>query len=210
MTEQNTMSSPLVQAKSSKLISPLLIVVSLAMLLIGLVGGFVLAVVIRGNSAQTPTPTPTATPTAEVTATATPLPKNTVELFYYNRDKDELISENVPSCDPKYDPFVSVSREIPLTTTPIKDTLELLLKGELTTAEKAAGFETEFPLDGFSVKSVVLKDGVLTVEFNDQFSKSNGGSCRTFNLQMQIEKTLKQFSEVTEIKYVPEYGYFQP
>ncbi|MGB9743628.1 MAG: Gmad2 immunoglobulin-like domain-containing protein, partial [Minisyncoccales bacterium] len=86
----------------------------------------------------------------------------TIKLYYYNpeRDKDETGNTKCSR-----DGLVAIEREIPITKTPIQDAIKLLLKGKenLTEAEKVQGITTEYPLEGFSLKSASLKDGVLTL-----------------------------------------------
>lgn len=131
-----------------------------------------------------------------------------VKLFYYNSDKDKDPSGNI-KCS--RDGLVAVPREIPFTNTPVQDVVTLLLKGKenLTQSEFAQGISTEYPLEGFSLKGALLRDGVLTLEFNDFQNKTVGGSCRVGILWFQIETTVKQFPEVKEVRFIPE-ELFQP
>ena len=130
----------------------------------------------------------------------------TVMLYYYNYELDKDESENV-LCSRKG--LASVERKIPVTKTPIQDTIKLLLSGELTDEERAQGIDTEYPLEGFSLKGASLKDGVLTLEFDDFNNKAVGGSCRVGILWFQIEATAKQFPEVQQVRFLPE-EIFQP
>lgn len=132
-----------------------------------------------------------------------------VLLYYYNPEKDKDSNGNI-LCSEKG--ILPIEREIAINQSPIKDTIKLLLKGKqnLTANDIKQGFQTEFPLDGFELKSVNLKsDGILILEFNDLFNKTSGGSCRTNILKLQIEKTAKQFLEVKKIEILPKY-LFQP
>lgn len=129
-----------------------------------------------------------------------------VELYYYNSELDQGEDGNI-LCSRKG--LVAVERKIPLTITPIKDTINLLLKGELTDEEKASGITTEYPLSGLSLKNAVLDSGVLTLTFDDQNNKTVGGSCRVGVLWFQIEATAKQFSGVKKVQFLPE-ELFQP
>jgi len=129
-----------------------------------------------------------------------------VLLYYYNPDKDKDESGNI-QCS--RNGLVAVEREIPLTKTSIQDTIKLLIAGQLTEEEKSQGLTTEYPLEGFSLKSASLKDGVLTLEFEDPNYKTGGGSCRVGILWFQIETTAKQFPEVREVRFLPE-ELFQP
>lgn len=127
-------------------------------------------------------------------------------LYYYSpeNDKDEL--GNI-MCSPAG--LVAVGREIAFTPTPIQDAVNLLIKGELSEAEIAAGIATEFPLEGLALKGANLADGVLTLEFDDPQNKTGGGSCRVGILWAQIEATAKQFDGVNEARFIPE-ELFQP
>jgi hypothetical protein len=127
-----------------------------------------------------------------------------IKLYYYNKTKAEEIGD---TCSP--DAVLPVEREIPVTNTPIQDTIRLLIQGELTAQEKDAGFYTEYPLAQFELLSASLWDGVITLKFSDPADKTGGGSCRVRPLWAQIQKTAKQFPEVKEVRFEPE-GLFQP
>ncbi|OGZ37562.1 MAG: hypothetical protein A3A94_03295 [Candidatus Portnoybacteria bacterium RIFCSPLOWO2_01_FULL_43_11] len=129
-----------------------------------------------------------------------------INLFYYNPELDKDESNNI-ACS--RNGLVAVERKIPITQTPIQDTVRLLLLGELTSEERVKGITTEYPLEGFSLKGASLKDEVLTLEFNDPNGKTVGGSCRVGILWFQIEATAKQFPEVKEVRFLPE-ELFQP
>lgn len=130
----------------------------------------------------------------------------TVKLYYYNPALDQDKTGNI-LCSRKG--LVAVERKIPISKTPIQDTIKLLLLGELTDKEQAQGISTEYPLQGLSLKGALLKDGVLTLEFDDPNNKTVGGSCRVGILWFQIETTAKQFSEVQKVRFLPE-ELFQP
>lgn len=131
-----------------------------------------------------------------------PLQMRKVNLFYYNKTKDTDIS-----CDSNA--VLSVAREIPLTMTPVQDAVKLLLKGVLKDEEKSAGFQTEFPLGGFSLNRVRSENGTLILKFDDLEGRSGGGSCRVGLLWSQISKTVLQFPEIKGVKFEPE-TLFQP
>jgi len=137
------------------------------------------------------------------------IPTQKILLYYYNPEKDKDETGNI-KCSK--DGLIAIEREIPITQTPIKDTLNLLLKGKqnLTQEDINQGITTEYPLEGFKLKSVNLKsDGTLILEFEDPFNKTIGGSCRVGILWSQIEATAKQFPEVKQVKFLPE-ELFQP
>jgi hypothetical protein len=124
-----------------------------------------------------------------------------IKLYYYNTKLD-------PKGDCIEEAVVPVEREIPWTITPVQDTLRLLITGGITSQEKEKGFGTEFPNKDFFLKSVNLKNGVLTLKFPDVPGFTIGGACRVNLLRWQIEKTAKQFPEVKEVKF--DEGMFQP
>ena len=129
-----------------------------------------------------------------------------VKLYYYNSELDKDESGNI-ACS--RNGLMFLEREIPITKTPLQDTISLLLLGDITEEERAQGITTEYPLEGFSLKGALLKDGVLTLEFDDLNNKSVGGSCRVGILWFQIEATARQFPEVQQVRFLPE-DIFQP
>jgi spore germination protein GerM len=137
-----------------------------------------------------------------------PQAEKLIKLYYYNPQKDKDETGNI-KCS--RDGLVAIERKIPFSKTPIQDTINLLLRGKenLTEAEKAQGITTEYPLEGFSLKGASLKDGVLTLEFEDSLNKTVGGACRVGILWFQIEATAQQFTEVKKVEFLPE-EIFQP
>ena len=129
-----------------------------------------------------------------------------IKLYYYNQKRDEEISKNI-LCST--DAILPVERNIPISQTPIQDAINLLLKGNLTQAEKDAGFTPMFPLEGLTLVNANLQNGVLTLKFNDPLNKTGGGSCRVRLLWNQIVKTAKQFEGVQSIGFIPN-DLFQP
>ncbi len=125
-----------------------------------------------------------------------------IQLFYYNKVKDlETMcgSESV----------LPVTRVMPISNTPIQDAIKLLLAGELQENEIEQGFQTEFPIEGLRLLGANLKNGILTLEFEDLMNGTSGGSCRVNLLSSQIAKTAMQFPEVKEVRFLPE-TIFQP
>lgn len=130
---------------------------------------------------------------------------SSIKLYYYNPKLDQGVGG--VQCTEKG--LVSVDRIVPRTISPIQDAVRALIKGELTSGEKASGLETEYPLEGFGLVSASLSNGDLTLTFDDPKNKATGGSCRTAILWRQIEATAKQFKEVKTVKFLPE-DLFQP
>jgi len=130
-----------------------------------------------------------------------------VDLYYYNKEKDTGAGGQL-RCSPAS--VLPVERKI-AGKKPVRETLELLLKGELKDEEKAAGFQTEFPHPDFRLKSVDFdKDsGRLSIYFTRVPGFTSGGSCRTGLLHAQIKKTAGQFAGVSRVLIRPE-TLFQP
>lgn len=135
-----------------------------------------------------------------------PAEQRVVQLYYYNPAQDTDKSGSI-LCS--RDGLEAVSRTIPLTQTPLQDTLRLLLKGELTAAERAKGITTEFPLPGLELQKAVVTESAATLTFADPRNKTTGGSCRVSVLWAQIEATVKQFTGDTPVRFSPD-SLFQP
>ena len=130
----------------------------------------------------------------------------TISLYFYDAARD-VDDDGVVQCSP--DAVVQSSRTIPATTTPARAVVELVLAGEITDAEAAAGLSTEYPLPGVGLEDIQLRDGVLTITLADPELATSGGSCRVTILRTQLEKTALQFATVDEVVILPE-DVFQP
>ncbi len=131
-----------------------------------------------------------------------------VELYYYKPSLDMNSSGDIMCTRAG---LVPVGRRIPVTQTPIKDTVNLLLQGNLTQQEKSESITTEFPLNGVTLQAASFnkQTGALTLAFNDPNNVTSGGSCRAGILWFQIEATAKQFPGVKQVQFTPAY-LFQP
>lgn len=125
-----------------------------------------------------------------------------VDLFYYNKLKDVDIT-----CSHEY--VLPVKRNVKKSESVIKETIELLLKGEITNEERVNGFDTEFPNNEFVLLSHSLSNGKLDLSFTEVSGFTSGGSCRVSLLASQIKKTALQFPDVNEVNILPE-SIFQP
>lgn len=133
--------------------------------------------------------------------------ERSVELYYYNPNLDKDAQGNI-LCSAKG--LVPVARSIPVTQTPLQDTLRLLLRGELTAAERSRGISTEFPLPSVTLDSASLSsNGTLTVKLLDPLERTSGGACRASILRAQVEATARQFPNVKTVRFSPE-TLFQP
>ena len=126
--------------------------------------------------------------------------ERTVKLYYYSAAKDKDANGNVQCSDRG---LIPLNRTMSLTQSPIQDAIKLLIKGELSTSERAQGITTEFPLSGFALSKAVLTNGNLELTFVDPQNKTSGGSCRVSILRAQIESTAKQFSGVNSVTIFP-------
>lgn len=133
-------------------------------------------------------------------------PTRTVKLYYYDATRDRDASGNV-QCS--RNGLVAVERTIPITQTPIQNTIRLLLQGPLTQNERAQGITTEYPLPGVTLSGASLQNGTLTLTLSDPNNRTSGGACRAGVLWYQIEATALQFPEVRSVRFLPE-DIFQP
>jgi hypothetical protein len=129
-----------------------------------------------------------------------------ISLYYYDATRDTDDRGNI-LCSSRG--LVMATRDIAVTQTPIQDAVRLLSQGALTADEKARGITTEYPLSGLSLTGASLRDGVLTLAFNDPENRTTGGSCRVAILRSQIEATVRQFDGVREVRFIPD-SLFQP
>ena len=130
----------------------------------------------------------------------------TIQLYYYDPILDEDEDGNILCSEAG---LVALERTIPITQTPIQDSIKLLLQGGLTQEEIAQGITTEYPLEGLELEGASLADGILTLAFADPNGVTGGGSCRANILWLQIQETAKQFDGVEEVQFQPE-ELFQP
>jgi spore germination protein GerM len=130
----------------------------------------------------------------------------TIHLYYYNQKADSDASGN-PGCTSRG--VVAVKRTISESSNTLEDAINLLLKGELTTEERAQGITTEFPISNFSFLRSSYSNRVLKLTFQDIEHKSSGGSCRVSILREEIMATAKQFAGIDEVVLLPEDA-FQP
>lgn len=125
-----------------------------------------------------------------------------VSIFLYDENKD-TDTNGVKQCSEKS--LVSVARDIPISKTPLQDTLSLLLTGSVRNEERASGLRSFFPLTGLYVKTVTLTElGEILITFDDPYHKSSGDACRANLLRKQLELTLKQFPEISSVIIKPD------
>lgn len=91
-----------------------------------------------------------------------------------------------------------VERIVPYTKSVASVALSELIKGP-TSTEKNNGYLGVLP-DGTKVNTIKIEDGVLFVDFNKEV-ESGGGSCAMASRISSLNKTLKQFPTIKEIRY---------
>lgn len=91
-----------------------------------------------------------------------------------------------------------VKREVPYTKSVASVALAELIKGP-TADEKINGYLSVIP-EGTKINLIKIENGILFVDFNKEV-ESGGGSCSFASRLSSLNKTLKQFSTVKEIKY---------
>lgn len=124
----------------------------------------------------------------------------TIKLYYYNRTRDREIADFI-SCSE--DAVLPIEREIPVTMTPIQDTIKLFLRAKLTDQEKELGFDPVSPNKLSALISANLKDGHLILRFEKMPGAHVGGSCLSVLMNTELAKTIQQFSEVETLDFEP-------
>jgi len=120
----------------------------------------------------------------------------TVKIYYHNPKLDPNF-ENIVAND-----FKEVS--IPKSSTPLKDSINELIKTFISEDEKTYGSR----VTNFKLKSATIINGVAKLVFNDPESYTSGGSTRVNLIYSQIEKTALQFPSVKKVEITG--AVFQP
>jgi len=114
--------------------------------------------------------------------------KTTIKVYFNNNKLDPEISCNK---------VFPVEREIVKTSAVARAALEELLK-DPSDLEKESGFFTSIN-SGVKIQKLAVKDGVASVDFDEQLEFQVGGSCRVSAIRAQITETLKQFPAVDSV-----------
>jgi spore germination protein GerM len=88
------------------------------------------------------------------------------------------------------------TRIVPKSPSVARLLVEALIAGAVP-AERAAGAVSPFP-EGSDVNSVVLRDGVLTVDFNERL-RNVGGSCAATAIRRSVTRTLERLPTVKRV-----------
>lgn len=130
-----------------------------------------------------------------------------VALYYFNQTADQKLP---PEQQVNINSILPVYRIFPASQNLLVDTINELIKWNLTATEKTQWFTTEFPNTQFALLSSDLSsDGTLTLEFTQVPWFTDGWSARILILWNLIEKTVRQFPGVKNVKFLPE-TLFQP
>lgn len=130
-----------------------------------------------------------------------------VALYYFNQIEDQKLA---PEQQINTSSILPVYRIFPATKNLLVDTINELIKGNLSVAEKTKWFTTEFPNKDFTLLSADVDDnGTLILEFNEVAGFTDGWSARMLILSNLVEKTALQFPAVKKVVFVPE-TLFQP
>jgi len=116
-------------------------------------------------------------------------PKTLKVKVYFNNSK----------LDPEFscNKVFPVEREVSKTQAAARAALEELLKGA-SEKEKIEGFFTSIN-PGVKIQSLVIENGTVKVDFDEQLEFQVGGSCRVAAIRAQITQTLKQFPTVNSV-----------
>jgi hypothetical protein len=88
------------------------------------------------------------------------------------------------------------SRRMPKSISMARLLAEALVHGP-TAGERARGAAVAFP-EGSRVQSVILRNGVLTVDFNERL-QNVGGSCRAQMIRTTVTETMRRLPAVREV-----------
>ncbi len=91
----------------------------------------------------------------------------------------------------------SVKRRIPITQTPARLALILLLEGP-TAQEFKDGYYTSIN-QGVKIQKLTIENGVAKADFDETLEAGVGGSCKVAFIRSQLVNALKQFSSVKEV-----------
>lgn len=88
------------------------------------------------------------------------------------------------------------TRRMPKSISMARLLMEALVHGPIAT-ERASGAAVAFP-EGSAVQSVILRDGVLTVDFNERL-QNVGGSCRVRMIRASVTETSLRLPTVKKV-----------
>ncbi len=108
----------------------------------------------------------------------------------------ELVDVQLAFPDNTCNRVKTYTRRVPKSLSAARVALEALIAGP-TAQEKAAGAVTPFP-KGSRVESVNLRNGALTVDFNERL-QNVGGSCAASMIRAAVNETLRRLPGVNSV-----------
>ena len=130
-----------------------------------------------------------------------------VALYYFNQIEDQKLA---PEQQVNINSILPVYRIFPVSNNLLIDTINELIKWNLTSWENSQWFVTEFPNTNFKLLSADLAgDGILSLQFTEVPGFTDGWSARMLILWNVIQKTALQFPNVKKVVFTPE-TIFQP
>lgn len=143
------------------------------------------------KTAPIPTPTP-----------ESPLPTLKEDLEDSSDSEKEMLNVVVFMGNEKKDPkscalVYPVPRQIIKGKNDAREAIEELLEGP-TKEEMRNGYYTNIPT-GAEVNKVSVKNGVITVDFDETIERGIKGFCRITGIRSQIVQTLQQFPSVRKV-----------
>ena len=121
-------------------------------------------------------------------------------LYYHNLENDKAKYEWI-SFNEEF--FLPVKRSITVSETLIKDVLTLLFEAKLTENDLKNGFIAGvFETYDFTIKSIILNNGILKIEFaNQNFILESLSSAENSIFINSLRKTALQFPEIEKIQF---------
>ena len=114
------------------------------------------------------------------------------EIDYTTPSANVILMFPAGDCD-RLEPF---TRRVPKTQAMARLLVEALVAGP-TDDEKAAGASSPFPA-GAEIRSVVLRNGELTVDFNERL-QNVGGSCAVAAIRQAVTQTLRRLPAIDRV-----------
>jgi hypothetical protein len=116
-----------------------------------------------------------------------------ISLYYYNEKNDEnfLFTEEF---------ILPVKRNILISNTPIRETIDALFAINFSKEEVISGFSnTPYGPYNFEIKSLILDNGTLKIDFVDNVSIESMSSSESGIFFNSLKKTARQFKEIDKI-----------
>lgn len=125
------------------------------------------------------------------------LKEKTKEVFLYYHD-----SKKDPNFQFDAQSISAISRHIPVTQTPIKDTFTLLFSADLNSNELQNGISASpFDTYDFTINSIILREGKLSIDFINNIYLESLSSAEFSLFTHAVKNTAAQFSVIDIIQF---------